>query len=106
MWIARSTSPPAGARPPPAGARPSATSCGSIPRASASAGRTSNVRRIRRRRSMAAALVRTAILVEVRTKPTFGLLDGHLAAPRIVLELVAADAGDTEILAVAMAEIE
>src|SRR6476661_6573167 len=99
MWIARSTSPPAGAG-------PSATSCGSIPRACATAGTSSSAKKISRRWIMAAALVRTAVLVEVRAQPAFCLLDGHAAALRIVLELVAADACDAEILAVAMAEIE
>src|SRR5437773_12538813 len=99
MWIASSTSPPDGAG-------PSATNCGSIPRAWASAGAISSARRISRRRSIATALMRDAVLVEVGPQPAFGAFDGDAAPLRVIFELVAADPGDAEILAVAVGEIE
>src|SRR5690242_6237153 len=99
MWIARSTWPPAGAG-------PSATSCGSMPFASTSAGMSSSAIRNSSRRSMPAALVGDALLVEVRPQPAFGALQRHAATAGIILELVAADAGNAEILAVTMAEVE
>src|SRR6478752_5227583 len=99
MWMASSTSPPAGAG-------PSATSRGSIPRAPAMAGVTNKNRRIGSQRSIAAALLSSDELVEIRPQPAFGLLERHLTPPGIVIELIAADARDAEILAVAVAEIE
>src|SRR5688500_14317249 len=68
-------------------------------------------RRCRGRNGVNPALTRRGTggerkLVEVRTQPALGLLDRDAAAGGIVLELVAADPGDAEILAVAMAEIE
>src|SRR6185369_10144255 len=99
MWIASSTSPPGGAG-------PSATSCGSIPRAFASAGASNNASRISNRRSMIVALVRCRSLVEVGPKPALGAFDRNIAPRRIVFELIAADPGHSEILAVAVAEIE
>src|SRR5438132_4750957 len=98
MWIARSTSPPGGAG-------PSATSSGSIPRACASAGVISSARRISRR-LIATALVRDAVLVEVRPKPALGALDRDSAPLGVFLELIPPDARYTEILAIAVAEIE
>src|SRR5947209_9475444 len=99
MWIASSTS-PAG------GAGPSATSCGSIPREWASPGTSSRARKRMRVRNIVTALVGDRTLVEVGTKPALGLLDGDAAAAGIILELVAADARDAEILAVSMAEVK
>src|SRR6185295_20003036 len=46
------------------------------------------------------------VLIEVGAQPALGLGDRHAAARRIILELVAADPGDSEILAVTMAEVE
>ena len=46
------------------------------------------------------------ILVEVGPQPALRLLDGDAAPAGIILELVAADARDSEILAVAMREVE
>src|SRR3954451_12211672 len=97
--MARSTSPPAGAG-------PSATSCGSMPLAWTSEGTNSSESRISSRRSMLAALVGDAGLVEVRPQPALGAIDRHRAPLGIILKLVAADSGDTEILAVAMAEVK
>src|SRR4051794_1788431 len=99
MWIASSTSPPGGAG-------PSATSSGSMPRAWASAGRKIRARRRNNRRNIVTALVGDAGLVEVGPQPAFRLFERDSAALGIVLELVAADAGDAEILAVAVPEIE
>src|SRR6476469_8378247 len=45
-------------------------------------------------------------LVEVRPEPALGLFDRNLPPARIFLELVAADASDAKILAVAVPEIE
>src|SRR5438270_8359301 len=45
-------------------------------------------------------------LVEVRPKPSLGLLERDAAPRRIILQLVAADPRDSEILAVTMAKIE
>src|SRR5947199_4056892 len=99
MWIASSTS-PAG------GAGPSATSSGSIPRALASAGLSKSANKKSSRRSIATALVGDAQLVEVRAQPPLGFLERHFTAPGIILELVATNARDTEILAVPVAEVE
>src|SRR3954453_20205978 len=99
MWIARSTWPPASAG-------PSAMSWGSIPRAKPVAGARSSAKRINARRSIGAALVGDRSLVEVRPEPALCLLERHAAAAGIIFELVAADAGDAEILAVAMAEVK
>src|SRR5206468_9524779 len=99
MWIAKSTSPPAGAG-------PSATSSGSIPRACASAGTSNSANKKRSRRSIITRLVLGDDLVEVRPEPPLRLLERHAAPRRIILELVAPDPRDAEILAVAMPEIE
>src|SRR5690348_11528232 len=99
MTMARSTSPPAGAA-------PSATSCGSMPRACASAGASSSANKISRRRIINVPLVPSTMLVEVGQEPAFRLFDRNTAAHRIILQLVAADPGDAEILAVAMPEVE
>src|SRR5688572_1361851 len=99
MWIASSTSPPGGAG-------PSATSTGSIPRACATAGTSSSARKSSSERSIRFALMRRLRLVEVGPQPALGGFDLDLAALRVILELVAADARDPEILAVAVAEIE
>src|SRR3954471_7942987 len=99
MWIASSTSPPGGAG-------PSATSSGSIPRACAATGTIISANRINSRLSMAAALVRHGLLVEVGAQPPLGEFDGDRAPRRIILELVAADPRHAEILAVAMPEIK
>src|SRR4051812_21303083 len=99
MWIARSTWPPAGAG-------PSAMSWGAIPRAKALAGARSSAKRINARPSIGAALVGDRSLVEVRPEPALGLLERHAPSPGIIFELVAADAGHAEILAVAIAEVE
>src|SRR5436309_10249364 len=98
MWIASSTSPPAGAG-------PSATSCGTICCACASDGSTSKATNRNSHRNIVTALGRIGRLVEVRAEPAFGLLDRHPAAGSIVLELIAPDPGDAEILAVAVAEV-
>src|SRR4051794_34648733 len=99
MWIARSTSLPAGAG-------PSATSCGSIPRACKSAGIARSANRISSRRSIHVALVAPRRLVEVRPQPALRLLDRNAAPLRIIIQLVAADPRDAEILGVAVAEVE
>src|SRR5437588_4853925 len=99
MWIARSTSPPGGAG-------PSATSCGSMPRAWVSAGARSKATRTMSRRNIVTALVGDGRLVEVRPKPALGLFERDSTPSGIILELIAANAGDAEILAVAVPEIE
>src|SRR4051794_6556613 len=99
MWIASSTSPPGGAG-------PSATSSGTICCACANDGSTSKERSRSNRRNIVTALRRNGDLVEVRSQPTFGLLDRHPAARGIILELIAPDACHPEILAVAVAEVE
>src|SRR5947209_1392344 len=99
MWIASSTSPPGGAG-------PSATSSGSIPRACATAGTSTRAIKRSNRRNIVTALVGHARLVEVRPKPALSLLERYAAAGRIILQLVAADSRHTEILAVAVAEVE
>src|SRR4051812_1319749 len=99
MWMASSTSPPGGAG-------PSATSCGSMPRAVASEGKSSSATKINSGRSIHGPLECRSGLVEVRPQPAFGELERDPAPRRIFLELVAADPGDAEILAVAVAEIE
>src|SRR5687767_1267292 len=98
MWIASSTSPPGGAG-------PSATSTGSIPRASATAGVSRSAIRSSNR-SMATALMRRLRLVEVGPQPALSGFDLDAAPLCVILELVASDPGDAEILAVAVSEIE
>src|SRR5206468_3351888 len=99
MWIASSTSPPGGAA-------PSATSSGVMFCAAAKAGAHSSARKINNRFSIATPLAVRARLVEVRPKPALRLLQIDSAARCIILELIAADPSDPEILAVAMPEIE
>src|SRR5436190_12337716 len=99
MWIARSTSPPAGAG-------PSATSSGSIPRAWAIAGKHRIATSRSNRFSIETPLAVHRALVEIRAKPALGLFDGCTPAFGVILELVAADARHSEILAVAVAEIK
>src|SRR5688572_1790727 len=99
MWIASSTSPPGGAG-------PSATRTGSIPRPSATAGASSSAKRNNSERSMGFALMPRPRLVEVGPQPALGGFDVDPAPLGVILELVAADARHSEILAVAVAEIE
>src|SRR3954469_673628 len=99
MWIASSTSSPGGAG-------PSATSRGRICCASASDGSTSSAINRNSRRNIVTPLGRIGRLVEVRAEPALGLFQRDFAPRGIILELVAADPSDSEILAVAVREIE
>src|SRR5947209_13611594 len=92
---------------PPGGAAPSASSSGTMPRASAEAGTSSSASNKKsNRRSIVTALVGVDWLVEVRPQPALRLLQRNAASRRIVFELVAADARHAEVLAVAMPKIE
>src|SRR4029079_6915979 len=77
-----------------------------LPRASASAGVSRSASKRINRRNIETALVGDAQLVEGWPQPALGRLERDAAPRGIVLELVAADAGDAEILGVAVPEVE
>src|SRR5688572_32365706 len=99
MTMASSTSPPGFTG-------LSATSSGWMALTRAVAGAANRARSRKRNRSINRPLCEPRALVEVRTQPAGRNLGIDAAPRRIVGELVLADLGDAEILAVAVAEIE
>src|SRR5687767_4250391 len=91
---------------PPGFTGPSATSSGWMALTRAVAGVANRASSKKRNRSINRPLCEPRELVEVRAQPASRSLRINTAPRRIVGELVAADPGDAEILAVAMAEIE
>src|SRR6476659_7757519 len=93
---------------PPGGAAPSATSSGVIPRASANVEASIKQRKISSRRSIVLRCARNGRCgsIQIRPQPALGLFDRYLTPRCIILELVSAEARDSEILAGAIPEIE